>query len=71
MSEPIVSRAEIERRARADYRAGKQLADCPLPWHSDARADYERAFLAAGKGAPQLHAAPAGRGCVELAQVCA
>lgn len=34
MSDPIVSVADIEHRARAAYASGKSLDDCPLNWHS-------------------------------------
>lgn len=37
---PIVSIAEIQRRARRDHAAGRSLSECALPPHSPAYATY-------------------------------
>jgi hypothetical protein len=58
----IVTIAEIQRRARAAYAAGLPLEDCPLPWHSNARATWEAEYQQLGLLASSgCHIAPAGR----------
>jgi hypothetical protein len=68
MSDQIVTIAEIRRRARAAHAAGQLLEDCPLPWHSNARATWEAEYAILDAQAQPSHAAPAARQRVEQEQ---
>jgi hypothetical protein len=81
MCEPIVSVAEIQRRARVAFEQGLGLDACTFNWHSPAyatwHAEYRRMMLglcetarAWGAESQQSHGAPAGGCRVDVGQGC-
>lgn len=70
MNEPIVSRAEIERRAVDAYSRGLDLDACPFNWHTAAYATWVDVYAAldAAAASPQSHVERTARQRVEQEQ---